>query len=163
MKISSFFTIFFFYCFTYSIIGQETVWLDAKGNQTTKEKGEYYRPSPKKIKNGYWIIHYFKSGQVQMEGFSSAKTLGEENWEGLVIYYYPNEKIKEKANYKKGKLHGIRRVFHKTGELQEQGKYKEGKREGIWKVFYKNGKIKEKGKYKNNEKTGIWKTFHKNI
>ncbi|MGG8497256.1 toxin-antitoxin system YwqK family antitoxin [Tenacibaculum sp. TC6] len=147
---------------TLSVTAQETIWFDANWHETSKDKSEYYRPIPKKIKNGYWIIDYYGSGQVQMEGFSTVNKPGEEEFDGLVTYYYENGKPSHKATYKNGKLHGLRKVFYETGELKEQGKYVNGKREGVWKTFYKNGKIKERGKYKDNEKTGIWKTFHKN-
>ncbi|CAM1347241.1 MULTISPECIES: toxin-antitoxin system YwqK family antitoxin [Tenacibaculum] len=163
MKTSTLLIVVFVGFFTLSLTAQETVWFDANWQKTTKDKGEYYRPSPKKIKNGYWIIDYFENGQVQMEGFSTTKESGEEHFDGLVTYFHSNGKTWHKANYVNGKLHGVRKVFYKTGELKEQGKYKEGKREGIWKVYYKNGKIKEKGKYKNNKKAGVWKTFYKNV
>ncbi|CAM1363648.1 toxin-antitoxin system YwqK family antitoxin [Tenacibaculum xiamenense] len=163
MKIS---TIVFYIMFvgfsTSSIIAQETIWFDANWQPTNKSEGEYYRPNPKKIKNGFWIVDYYKNGQVQMEGFSSVNTPGGEEFDGLVIYYYQNGNASHKANYKNGKLHGLRKVYYESGELKEQGRYDQGKRSGMWKIFYKNGKIKEKGKYRDNEKSGIWKTFHKN-
>ena len=144
------------------IVALDTVWFDANWQETTKDKAEYYRPAPKKIKDGFWIVDYFENGQVQMEGFSAVNTPGEEKFDGLVVYYHQNGKPSHKATYKDGQLHGSRKVFYETGELKEEGKYKNGKREGMWKIFLKNGKIKEKGKYKNNEKVGVWKTFHKN-
>ncbi|CAL2088578.1 MORN repeat variant [Tenacibaculum sp. 190524A02b] len=149
---------------TTSLIAQEKTWYDANWQETTEDLAVYYRPEPKKIKDGYWIVDYYKSGQVQMEGFSSvnAAAEGKEKFNGLVTYFHSNGKVSHKANYKNGNLHGVRKVFYETGELKEQGKYKNGKREGVWKIFYRNGKIKEKGKYKNGEKAGVWKTFYKN-
>ena len=157
-----FFTFFIGFS-TSSITAQKTIWFDANWNQTDETKAEYYRPMPKRIKNGYWIIDYYKNGQVRMEGFSKISKLGKEEFEGLVIYYYQNGNASHKANYKRGNLHGLRKVFYESGELKEQGRYDHGKRSGMWKTFYKNGKINEKGKYRDNEKSGIWKTFHKNI
>lgn len=148
--------------FSLNGFGQETIWFNSNWQPTTESQGKYYRPYPKKIDQGYWIVNYYMNGQVQMEGYSSILTPGKEEFEGLVLYYHENGTPFHKANYKNGQLHGIRKVYYETGELKEQGRYVEGKRSGIWKTFYKNGKIKEKGKYKDNEKSGIWKTFHKN-
>ncbi|CAM1373483.1 conserved exported hypothetical protein [Tenacibaculum litopenaei] len=163
MRTSTWILVLFVGLMTTSLTAQETTWFDANWQVTTKDNAKYYRPSPKKIKDGYWIVDYYQNGKVQMEGFSSVNTPGEENFEGLVTYYFENGTPSHEANYKDGKLHGIRKVYYESGELKEQGKYKNGKREGIWKTFYKNGKIKEKGKYKNNEKVGVWKTFYKNV
>ena len=147
---------------TSSITAQETVWFDVNLKKTLQYEGEYYRPTPKRIKHGYWIVDYYRSGQVRMEGFSKVRTLGEEEFEGLVIHYFENGNTSQKSHYKNGKLHGLRKVYYESGELREQGRYDQGERSGIWKTYYKNGKIIEKGKYRDNQKSGIWKTFHKN-
>ena len=149
--------------FTTSLTAQETIWFDVNWKETTKDNASYYRPAPEKKDNGYWIVDYYKNGQVQMEGFSTNNTPNEEQFEGLVMYYHENGKPFHKAHYKNGKLNGQRKVFYETGELKEHGNYVNGKREGSWKTFSKKGKIKTKGRYKNGEKVGIWKTFYKNI
>lgn len=163
MKRTTILIIFFVSLFiTKMSFAQETIWFDENWQETTKAKSTYYRPQPKKVKNGYWIVDYYNNGQIQMEGFSTVNEPNNEQFNGLVTYYHKNGNTFHEAHYKNGKLEGIRKVYFKTGELREQGTYKKGKREGIWKTFYKNGKIKNKGKYKNNEKVGIWKTFYKN-
>jgi antitoxin component YwqK of YwqJK toxin-antitoxin module len=163
MKKATYIIMFFFIgCYAQSLFGQKTIWFDKNWQQTSKENSVYYRPEPKKVKSGFWIVDYYKNGQVQMEGFSTVNSPNNESFDGLVTYYHQNGKPFHKANYKNGKLEGVRKVFYETGELKEQGRYKDGKRQGIWKTFYKNGKIKNKGKYKDNEKVGIWKTFYKN-
>ena len=148
--------------FLYSSYAQKTIWFDKNWQETSEENSEYYRPEPKKLRNGYWIVDYYKNGQIQMEGFSTVNTPNKEEFDGLVIYYHPNGNPFHKAHYKNGKLDGVREVFYESGELKEQGRYKKGKRQGVWKTFHKTGKIKTKGKYKDNEKVGIWKTFYKN-
>ncbi|CAM1333998.1 toxin-antitoxin system YwqK family antitoxin [Tenacibaculum aestuariivivum] len=142
---------------------QETIWFNENWIQTTKENHKYYRPSPKRIKKGFWIVDYYKNGQIQMEGYSEIKKINQEKFDGLVLFYHQNGKPHYVANYNKGKLEGVIKVFYNTGQLKEQGKYSNHKREGVWKTFYKNGKIKTKGKYRNNEKVGVWKTFYKNV
>ena len=164
MKISTLLIAFFTVFLTSSVSAQDsTIWFDQNWQPTTKENYQFYRPAPKKVKNGFWIVDYYKNGQIQMEGFSTVNKPNEEEFDGLVLYYHENGKPFHKANYKNGKLHGIRKVYYETGELKEEGKYVEGKREGIWKTFYKNGKIETKGKYSDNEKVGVWKTFYKNV
>ncbi|KAB1153854.1 toxin-antitoxin system YwqK family antitoxin [Tenacibaculum aiptasiae] len=163
MKTSTLIIVMFFGFLTSSITGQETIWFDKNWKETTKENHEFYRPAPKKIKDGFWIIDYYKNGQIQMEGYSTINKPDGEVFDGLVIYYHPNGKPFHKANYKNGKLDGVRKVFYESGELKQQGKYNDGKREGVWKTFYKNGKIETKGKYRDNEKVGVWKTFYKNV
>ncbi|CAL2109334.1 conserved protein of unknown function [Tenacibaculum sp. 190130A14a] len=148
---------------TLSANAQETIWFDANWQETSKDNASYYRPAPQKKGNGFWIIDYFKNGQIQMEGFSTSVEPHKEEFEGLVTYYHQNGKPYHEANYKKGQLHGVRKVYFESGELKEQGKYKDGQRDGIWKTFYKSGKIETKGKYHNGEKVGVWKTFYKNI
>lgn len=148
--------------FSLATASAQTVWFDKNWKETTKDNGVYYRPEPKKMKNGYWIVDYYKNGQIQMEGLSLVNKANEEKFDGLVVYYYENGKPFHKANYKEGLLNGVRKIFYKTGELKEIGRYKKGKRQGVWKTYYKNGKIKTRGKYKDNEKVGVWKTFYKN-
>lgn len=163
MKTSTFLTAMFICFLSTTITAQSTIWLDENWQETTKENHEYYRPNPKKIKKGFWIIDYYKGGQIQMEGYSTNKIPNQEIFDGLVTYYHANGKTFHEANYINGKLNGVRKVFHESGELKEQGKFTNGKREGVWKTFYKNGKIETRGKYRNNEKVGIWKTFYKNV
>ncbi len=161
-KVTQLLTLFLVGFVFLSSYGQKTVWFDKNWQETSEGNSVYYRPQPKKVKSGYWIVDYYKNGQVQMEGFSTINEPNKENFDGLVTYYHQNGKPFHKANYKNGKLDGVRKVFYESGELKEQGRYKNGKRQGIWKIFYKNGKIKTKGKYKDNERVGIWKTFYKN-
>jgi hypothetical protein len=172
---------------TSSLSAQETIWFDSNWNETTKESAFYYRPSPAMMNKGFWIVDYFMSGAKQMEGFSSTKEPNKELFNGLITYYFETGKTFQKVNYKKGKLHGDRKIFYETGELESErtyekglskgvfseyyksgelkqtGKYDSGKQDGVWKTFYKNGKIKEKGKYRDGEKVGVWKTFYKNV
>lgn len=157
--------LFFFVCFTslLSLSAQETTWFDSNWEETTKEKASYYRPSPKRLKNGFWVIDYYVNGDIQKEGFGNSFIKNNEGFEGLVVVYHPNGKPSSKASYKRGQLHGVRRTYYNTGELKEQVRYTHGKENGVWKTFYKTGKIKTKGKYRDGEKVGVWKTFYKNV
>lgn len=146
-----------------SLSAQNTIWFDKNWKETSEENSVYYRLPPKKTTKGYLIVDYYKSGQIQMKGYSKVATLNKEEFEGVVLYYHENGKLFHEASYKNGKLNGTRKVFYESGELEQQGRYKEGKREGMWKTFLKNGKIKTKGRYRNGEKVGVWKTFYRNL
>lgn len=163
MKNSTFYLLMLITFLSVSATAQETIWFDANWQETSKDNAEYYRPAPQKKGNGYLIVDYFKNGQIQMKGFSTTAEPHKEEFQGLVVYYHQNGKPYHEANYKDGKLHGVRKVYFESGELKEQGKYKDGQRDGIWKTFYKTGKIETKGKYQNGEKVGVWKTFYKNV
>ena len=162
MKISTFF-IFFIAFLTTSITAQETIWLDVNRNSTIQEKATYYRPAPKKVENGFWLVDYFTDGVKQMEGFSTVKNLGKEQFDGLVTYYYKSGNIFKEIHYEKGKRQGIQKTYYPTEEVKEMGVFDEGQKDGVWKTFYKNGKIETKGKYRDGEKVGVWKTFYKNV
>ena len=148
---------------TSSLTAQETVWFDSNWNVSIKEKAAYYRLTPKKKDNGFWIVDYYISGNKQMEGFSTSGEPNKEVYEGLVNYFHENGNKFQIVNYVKGKPEGVFSEFYDTGELQRTGKYSNGLREGNWKTFYKNGKIESKGKYRKGDKAGIWKTFYKNV
>ena len=148
---------------TTSTYAQETVWFDSNWKVSVKEKATYYRPSPKQMDEGYWIVDYYISGKKQMEGFSTVLEPDQEMFQGKVSFFHENGKIFQNVNYLKGKPEGNFSEFFDTGETQRVGKYSKGLRDGVWKTFYKNGKIQSRGKYKNGEKAGIWKTFYKNV
>ncbi|QNM85662.1 hypothetical protein H9W90_00625 [Polaribacter pectinis] len=148
---------------TSSLSAQETVYFDSNWNLSTKEKAAYYRPAPKKVDNGYWIVDYYVSGKKQMEGLSKTNKPNKEVYVGAVNYFHENGANFQKVNYVDGKPEGKFYEYYDTGEMKRIGKYEAGLREGSWKVYYKNGKIQEKGKYNKGEKVGIWKTFYKNI
>lgn len=163
MKTSTFLVTMFVGFLITSVSAQETIWLDANWQKTTKEKASFYRPSPQKKDNGFWIVDYYKNGQIQMEGFSFTNVYNDEQFEGLVKYYFATGTLSHELNFSNGKLEGNRKEYYESGELKEHAKYKNGKRDGIFKAYYKNGKIETKGKYSNGEKVGVWKTFYKNL
>ena len=93
MKTSTLIIAMFIGFLTSSVNAQETIWFDKNWQETSKENHEYYRPAPKKIKDGFWIVDYYKNGQIQMEGYSTNKNPNEEEiFDGLVLYYHPNGK-----------------------------------------------------------------------
>ena len=163
MKTSTLLIVFVVGFLTSSLTAQETIYFDSNWNLSTKEKAAYYRPAPKEMDKGYWIVDYYISGNKQMEGLSKTNEPNKEMYIGVVNYFHENGKNFQTVYYVEGKPVGKFSEFYDTGELKRTGKYEDGKREGVWKTYNKNGKIKEKGKYNNGEKVGIWKTFYKNL
>lgn len=163
MKTATLLIVFVVGFLTSSLTAQETIWFDSNWSLTSEEKAAYYRPAPKKMDKGYWIVDYYVSGKKQMEGLSTVNEPNKEVFVGAVNYFHENGVKFQLVYYINGKPVGKFSEFYDTGELERTGKYADGKREGTWKAFSKNGKIKERGKYKNGEKVGIWKTFYKNF
>ncbi len=135
------FTLVIFVSFLSYSFKQGKVWLDKNHNETTEKKGIYYRPSPQKKKNNYFIIDYYRNGNKYREGSSKYVTANEENFKGVVTYYHKNGLVSKKEKYKRGLLNGAYKEFFLSGELKVDGKYEDGKKEGVWKVHYKTGKI----------------------
>ena len=155
--------ILLFVFFSVNILAQKTTWYDNNWKEVKQTEAVFYVPMPKKVKNGYWIVKFYKNGNRYLEGYSSNSKINNELFEGIVNYYDINGTLSKKVSYKNGIINGPKRTYFKTGELQSLGRFKNGKENGVWKTFYKNGKIKTRGKYKNGEKVGVWKTFYKNV
>ena len=162
MKTTTLLIVFVVGFLTLSLSAQETIWFDSNWNVTTKDKAFHYRPAPKKMDKGYWIVDYYLNGVKQMEGLSTTNEPNKEMYIGTVNYFHENGNRFQEVFYVDGKPEGKFSEFYDSGELKTSGRYKEGKREGAWKTFNKNGKIKEKGRYNKGEKVGIWKVFYKN-
>lgn len=163
MKISTFLITFFLGILSTPLLAQETLWLDADKKSVSKENAVYYRPEPKKMDEGFWLVDYFIDGAKQMEGFSTVNKVGNEQFEGVVMYYYKSGQIFKETHYEEGQKQGMQKVYYASGEVKEIGAFEEDAKDGVWKAFYKNGKIETKGKYRNGEKVGVWKTFYKNV
>ena len=139
------------------------VWLDKDHKEVTERDGIYYRVAPQKRRSGYYIIDYYKNGNVYREGKAELTTVGREKFSGLLTYYFNNGTIAKKERYRRGVLNGLYKEYYPSGELKIDGAYDKGYAEGVWKYYHKTGKIKTRGRFKNGEKVGIWKTFYKNV
>lgn len=82
------------------------------------------------------IINHYPEGGISSEGWVIDDTLEVGKW----IYYdrYPNVTAIVKRN-RKGKRHGIRKIFFLTGELSSKNRFRNGKREGKQVHYYKTG------------------------
>lgn len=105
--------LFYFYCFLgYS---QQKIYFDEEWLPTTKEKMVFYREISKE-KNLFHIKDFFKSGKLQMEGYSTNDETNNEAFEGKVVWYFENGKTSKISEFKKGLPVG------KEIECDEQGR-----------------------------------------
>lgn len=80
---------------------------------------------------------------------------------GLWTYYHKNsDKVMMTETYKKGKLHGPRKIFYDNGALAEEANYVEGKLEGARKLYSVKGVVLEDLNYKNGELHGPAKFYN---
>ena len=147
----------------YSIQAQNKIWMDKNHRKVTQNDGVYYRTTPKKKRSGYLIIDYYKNGNKYREGKAMSSVIGNEDFRGVVTYYYNDGTVSKKEKYKKGELDGPYKEYYPTGELKVDGTYVNGKKQRNWKIYYKSGKIKTKGKYRNGEKVGEWTTYYRDV
>jgi antitoxin component YwqK of YwqJK toxin-antitoxin module len=76
--------------------------------------------------------------------------------EGQWKYYHKESPvIMAIENYKKGKLNGIRKVFHKNKAINEETEYVNGVKNGIYRKYSENGVVLEDAVYKNGEFHGL--------
>lgn len=142
---------------------QSVVWLDSNHNETSSKEAMYYRPKPKKKRNSYYIVDFYKNGSKYREGYGKFTKPNNEEYSGIVTYYYENGSVSKKVKYKKGTKEGDYFEYFESGDVKVIGKYENDLEEGTWKFMHKGGKIRMKGKYREGEKVGVWKTFYKNV
>ncbi|PCH77276.1 MAG: hypothetical protein COB98_03850 [Flavobacteriaceae bacterium] len=141
------------------LLAQEnTVWFDSNWKTTVEGSAMYYRPNPEKTPNGYWLVDYYTSGVMQMEGLSRA--LENDIFEGQIKWYFENGKIHQTIFYSEGVLNGSRKIYYRSGKLNNERYYVMGKLKGDYVEFYESGAKKKEGSYKNGEKSGKWHVFY---
>ena len=75
--------------------------------------------------------------------------------------YYDDGKIVEVANYKNGKLNGVRTLFHSNGNKMQEENYIDDKLEGKVTSYFEDGSLQQEAVYKDNSGNGIWKNYFK--
>ncbi|MBA4154618.1 MAG: hypothetical protein C0512_09760 [Flavobacterium sp.] len=93
----------------------------------------------------------FYNGKFKVSEGKLVNKVYEGEWK---FYHLKSDTIMNVENYKKGKLHGTKKVFYNTGLLAEESNYKEGLKEGPYKKVAENGVVLEESNYKNNEYDG---------
>ena len=101
--------------------------------------------------------------------------------DSIYLFYYENEILWEKIDYKNGGVwnvlnynkpdgsaldcctikdgNGIMRFYDKVGRITEEEGFINGLNDGIAK-YYDDGMLYKEGEYQNNEKIGVWKSYN---
>lgn len=87
-------------------------------------------------------IHYYESGQVEMEGgMKDGKRNGE--WKA----YFPDGRVQSVGTFVNGLRSGQATVWRENGNLYYEGFYKEGKQSGHWKWYDEQGNLVNESDY----------------
>ncbi|WP_108423681.1 toxin-antitoxin system YwqK family antitoxin [Flagellimonas amoyensis] len=69
------------------------------------------------------------------------------------LIYYPNGKIRERAQMVNGNLHGSYTSYFENGTISTLGSYQNGKQSGEWTQNYQDGNIGRKIRFENGQAT----------
>jgi len=157
MKFRSSFIFAFFLLTSCICCGQDTTFVDAKWNKTSRSNSLYFRI--KKRQGQKWLVedYYTKSRQLQMKGILSS--LEPEIRDGYFEWYFENGQLKHKGSYINGKENGEHLWYQENGNLDANENYIDGKHEGVYEEYYPNGKLKDKSSFVNGLQTG-WTEYY---
>jgi antitoxin component YwqK of YwqJK toxin-antitoxin module len=137
----------------------DTTWFNDKWIKTTKDSAAFFRPSFKKQDKVYLVQDYYKSGQLQMEGYSTSANeillTGEARW------FEKDGKLKQRSMHAFGKLHGTTTGYY-NDRVYATVEYSYGKRQGPMITYYPSGKLASKCEYVDDKPSGICEEFHEN-
>ena len=74
-----------------------------------------------------------------------------EPFTGVVELFYENGQLKERENYKDGKLNGLWEEYYDNGQLLQRGNMKDNLQEGLWEFFRYNGQLVYTSKWKHRK------------
>ncbi|WP_136467424.1 hypothetical protein [Flagellimonas onchidii] len=144
-KLTPLIVIISFLHISHDINGQSKIYFDKDWKVTTKDEAEFYRLVDKKSDSLFCIKDFYINGVLQMKGCFS--DLDKETFEGEIVWYNVKGIITNRANYRRGQLHGLCTVYLENGEIDFTAKYINGKiYDGVYvgtryKQFYKKGKL----------------------
>ncbi|MDD2986462.1 hypothetical protein [Flavobacterium sp.] len=96
----------------------------------------------------YTIIY---NGKFKVSEGKMIDKIYEGEWK---FYHLRSDTLMTLEHYKKGKLHGTKKVFYNTGLLAELTTYDKGIKEGPYQKVAENGTVLEESTYKNGEYDG---------
>lgn len=137
----------------------DTTWLNDKWKKTTKDSALFFRPPFKKQDKLYLVQDYYKSGQLQMEGYSLSPS--EISLTGEARWFEKNGKLKQRSMYAAGKLHGTTTAYY-NDMVVATAEYYYGKRQGPMLTYYPSGKIASRCEYYDDKPKGTCEDFHEN-
>ena len=133
-----------------SVQGQkvhDTVFLDKNWNECSRKNHTFFRIKTS-TEDGYFEKDYFKSGQLQSEGYYlNGETAIPD---GLFKFFFENGNIKTENNFIKGQIDGESKTFYPSGKLYYSEQYIINKLDGKRIVYYENGNLKREEIFKND-------------
>ena len=103
---------------------------------------------------GKGIINHDNLKKIQDDYFLKNSSV---LYTGKALKFYKNGQIEFEANYLNGKLHGLKKSWHKNGEKWKVGDYIKNKKEGKWLRFGENGEYVYEEEFSRGEKIrGSW-------
>lgn len=98
----------------------------------------------------------FRNGYLLKKGIIDKEGLYQGTWE----FYYLNDTLKSKGEYKNGKKYGKWKYFFSNGKLEQEGFYdKNGEYTGEWKWYYENGNILRREDYRKGVEEGFMEEY----
>ena len=96
---------------------------------------------------------WFRNGQIRWEKHyrNGVPTGKYRTW-----YKKAKAKLRSSVTYKRGKKHGLFRMWRGDGSKLIEGRYQHGKKHGLWKRWYPNGKLMETSTYNQGSLHGPW-------
>lgn len=82
------------------------------------------------------------------------------NYTGWAKRSHDNGQVKELAQYKNGKQHGVSTEWYENGQKRMERNYKEGNKDGLTTTWYENGQKETEVNYKDGKQDGLW-VFYK--
>jgi len=76
--------------------------------------------------------------------------------DGVVTFYYPENKPKEQTTFVSGMSQGQFTRFDENGVLVIEGKLKDGEKSGLWTTWYDEVQKQEERTYSDNQPDGKW-------
>lgn len=98
------------------------------------------------------VRYYFKNKRKDFLWYDNGciRTILESKdgkFDGVLAYYYPDDKIKLKINMQNGEHNGERIMYSRTGKIIDKQYYLKGLKHGDWSMCYENGKKLQEGKF----------------
>jgi antitoxin component YwqK of YwqJK toxin-antitoxin module len=100
--------------------------------------------------NGVWWNRDYKDNILIEERRMDLKETG------FVIEFYDTGTISSETHFRKGKKHGVYKIYHKNGKIKLDVRYRNGKSIGITKEYYDTGELRSTYDEKTQVEISYW-------
>ena len=81
---------------------------------------------------------------------------------GSGVWYWSDNQLASKQNYKDGEPEGLWEHYYKNGQLKDNGNFKDGVWEGLWEYYYENGQVQANYNFKEGLRDGLLERYYEN-